>query len=97
MKAEGGSHLIAAALTDLYSPTFKRDLKNWFRSIPAYPKPFDMQFVPLTDVLDDMAGKFVDEECRSQCFDLTVRSNDEVSVKNSPPNSFLFVLRRIVS
>ena len=56
-----------------------------------------MQFVPLTDVLDDMAGKFVDEECRSQCFDLTVRSNDEVSVKNSPPNSFLFVLRRIVS
>ena len=82
IKAEGGSHLIAAALGDLYSPGFKRDLKNWLKSVPQYPKPFDMQFVPLTDVLDDMAGKFVDEECRKQCFDLTVRSGDEAGTTN---------------
>ena len=48
---EGGSHLIAASITDLYSPGFKADLKAWLESVPTYPKAFNFQFQPLSEML----------------------------------------------
>jgi len=35
---EGGSHVIASAISDLYSPSFKEDLKQWLESVPKFPK-----------------------------------------------------------
>jgi hypothetical protein len=36
---EGGSHLIASVIADLYSPNFKMGLAQWLESIPQFPKP----------------------------------------------------------
>ena len=85
--ADGGSHLIAAAVTDIYSKNFQQNLKMWLESIPQYPKPFDMQFQPLTEMLHGMVGEFIDEDCTAQCFaqvenggDLTVDDSDACTV-----------------
>lgn len=34
-----------------------------------------MNFLPLTDVLQQMTENFVDEDCRKQCFDMASRMN----------------------
>ena len=44
INVEGGSHLIAAIISDIYSPNFKQNLGLWLESVPEYPKPFDMTF-----------------------------------------------------
>ena len=66
--AEGGSHLVAAAMSDIYSPSFKETLKQWLESVPKYPKPFDMHFQPLSDMLYGLTNQFIDKECQKQCY-----------------------------
>jgi hypothetical protein len=51
---EGGSHIIASIISDIYSPNFKNGLAQWLESIPAFPKPFNMQFTPLSEMLEGL-------------------------------------------
>ena len=62
--------VIGAAMSDIYSMNFRHNLVNWLASIPKYSKPFNMKFVPLTEILDDLSDDFMDPECKRQCFDL---------------------------
>ena len=75
IEVEGGSQLIAATINDLYSPNFKHNLAAWLGSIPKYSKPFNMKFIPLTELLDDLADDFMDPECKRQCYELAAYSN----------------------
>lgn len=70
IEVEGGSQLIGATMSDLYSMNFKYNLVTWLASIPKYAKPFNMQFVPLTELLHDLSDDFMDAECKRQCFEL---------------------------
>ena len=63
----GGSHLIAQAVTDLYGSGFRSTLVEWLKSIPHYPKPFDMVFEPITTLLYRMLTDLVDGECYKTC------------------------------
>ena len=52
---------------DIYAPSFKSTLRKWLQSIPKFPKPFDMTFVKLSEVLAGLGKHFIDEECKEQC------------------------------
>ena len=74
MKAFGGSHKIAAMVGDLYSPNFKGNLEQWLNSVPYYPRPFDWNFVPITEVLQKFTKTFLDEECVEQCAQQSIQA-----------------------
>ena len=60
--AQGGSHEIAAVLSDVYSPTFKGDFKEWLKSIPAYPKAYNFFLGTIADLVNFRAHDLFLEE-----------------------------------
>ena len=60
--AQGGSQDIASILSDVYSPTFKSQFKEWLRSIPQYPKAFRFQMGSISDLLNFRANDLFPEE-----------------------------------
>ncbi|KAL9983627.1 hypothetical protein ACROYT_G005826 [Oculina patagonica] len=60
--AHGGSQDIASILSDVYSPTFKTEFKEWLKTIPTYPKAFQFQMGSITDLLDFRANDLFQEE-----------------------------------
>ena len=66
--AHGGSQDIASILSDVYSPTFKTEFKEWLKTIPAYPKAFRFQMGSITDLLNFRANDlFPDEKVTWGC------------------------------
>ena len=66
--AQGGSQEIASILSDVYSPTFKNEFKEWLKSIPAYPKAFRFLMGSITDLVNFRADDlFSDEPTDSGC------------------------------
>lgn len=63
--AQGGSQDIASILSDVYSPTFKNEFKEWLQSIPQYPKAFKFLMGSITDLVNFRANDlFPDEKVR---------------------------------
>lgn len=60
--AHGGSQDIASILSDVYSPTFKTEFKEWLKRIPTYPKAFRFQMGSITDLLNFRANDLFQEE-----------------------------------
>ena len=60
--SQGGSHEIAAVLSDVYSPTFKGDFKEWLKSIPAYPKAYNFFLGTIADLVNFRAHDLFLEE-----------------------------------
>ncbi|XP_028399954.1 uncharacterized protein LOC114523277 [Dendronephthya gigantea] len=56
VQALGGSQKIAAAVADVYSPTFKNTLVEWLDSINSYPKAFKFIMGSITDLVDFRAA-----------------------------------------
>ncbi|XP_064609751.1 uncharacterized protein LOC135473788 [Liolophura sinensis] len=50
LMVEGGEQGIAAVVSEMYTTGFKHELVQWLDSIPRYPKPFDFQMAPITDL-----------------------------------------------
>lgn len=50
--AQGGSQEIATILSDVYSPTFKTDFKDWLQSIPTYPKAYRFLLGTIADLVN---------------------------------------------
>ena len=63
--AQGGSQDIASILSDVYSPTFKNEFKEWLQSIPQYPKAFKFLMGSITDLVNFRANDlFPDDKVR---------------------------------
>ena len=60
--AQGGSQHIASILSDVYSPTFKTEFKEWLKTIPDYPKAFRFQIGSITDLLDFRANDLFQDD-----------------------------------
>lgn len=60
--AQGGSREIAAVLSDVYSPTFKGDFKEWLKSIPTYPKAYNFFLGMIADLVNFRARDLFLEE-----------------------------------
>ena len=60
--AHGGSQHIASILSDMYSPTFKTEFKEWLQTIPDYPKAFRFQMGSITDLLNFRANDLFQED-----------------------------------
>ena len=60
---KGGSHEIATSITDLYGAAFRTDLVSWLKSIPYFPKPFDMVFEPITSLMYHLLDDLVAGDC----------------------------------
>ena len=78
--ALGGSHEVAAILSDAYSPTFKSEFKEWLVSIPKYPKPFLFQVGSVTDLVnfrmrDLFPGEKVNWGCEGHAASLKTETN----------------------
>ena len=82
---KGGSHEIATSITDLHGAAFRTDLVSWLKSIPYFPKPFDMVFEPITSLMYHLLDDLVAGDCYqaenlkfSFCFTfiLIIHSND---------------------
>ena len=78
--ALGGSHEVAAILSDAYSPTFKTEFKEWLVSIPKYPKPFLFQVGSVTDLVnlrmrDLFPGEKVNWGCEGHAASLKTETN----------------------
>ncbi|KAI8490960.1 hypothetical protein Bbelb_313790 [Branchiostoma belcheri] len=52
MMVQGGDQMIAAAITEFYTPSFANSLKDWLESIDEFPKAFEFSMRPITDLLD---------------------------------------------
>ena len=65
--AIGGSHKIATTITDLYSTNFRTNLMTWLDSIPLYPKPFEPQLLPITDLMKHLIDDMIDPTCYEAC------------------------------
>ena len=69
LDVKGGSPEIAAAITDFYTPAFKSLFKKWLSSIRDYPKPYDMTFGRITELLDVNANSlFKEGNAKGGCF-----------------------------
>ena len=78
--AQGGSQEIASILSDVYSPTFKNEFKEWLKSIPAYPKAFRFLMGSLTDLVNFRADDlFSDEPTNWGCDGLAGTLETEVT------------------
>ena len=51
----------------MYGPNFRGNLNAWLQSIPNFPKPFDMSFIPLSEILKRLSKSFLDQDCKKQC------------------------------
>ena len=54
--AQGGSQDIASILSDVYSPAFKTQFKEWLETVPRYAKAFSFQISSVTDLLNFKAN-----------------------------------------
>lgn len=78
--AMGGSQQIASILSDAYSPTFKNEFKDWLGSIPQYPKPFEFQMAPVTNLLNfRLHDIFPEERSNWGCEGNAANLTEEVS------------------
>ena len=78
--ALGGSHEVAAILSDAYSPTFKSEFREWLVSIPKYPRPFLFQVGSVTDLVnfrmqDLFPGEKVNWGCEGHAATLKTETN----------------------
>ena len=60
--AQGGSQDIASILSDVYSPAFKTQFKEWLQTVPKYAKAFRFQIGSTTDLLNFKANDLFKEE-----------------------------------
>lgn len=60
--AQGGSQEIASILSDVYSPSFKTEFKEWLKTVPKYAKAFHFQMGSITDFLNFRATDLFKEE-----------------------------------
>lgn len=70
VEAKGGHQEIATIVSDMYSPTFKDDFKDWLQSIPAYPKAIKFKLGSIVDLVNFRAndlfhGEDIDWGCES--------------------------------
>ena len=84
--AQGGSQEIASILSDVYSPTFKTEFKEWLRTIPTYPKAFRFQMGSITELLNFRANDLFSEEkvnwgCEGNAANLLTEEKDGKTVK----------------
>ena len=84
--AQGGSQEIASILSDVYSPTFKNEFKEWLKTIPTYPKAFRFQMGSISDLLNFRANDlFLEEEvqwgCEGHAASLLTEEKDGKTVK----------------
>ncbi|XP_066266192.1 uncharacterized protein [Branchiostoma lanceolatum] len=49
---EGGDQEVASIVADFYSTGFKDTFTEWLKSIPTYPKPIEMFFGTMSELLD---------------------------------------------
>ena len=68
VEAKGGSQDIASILSDIYSPTFKTEFKEWLQSIPKYPKAYKFVMAKTSDLVNFRASDLFPEEKVSICF-----------------------------
>ena len=68
VEAKGGSQDIASILSDIYSPTFKTEFKEWLQSIPKYPKAYKFVMGRISDLVNFRASDLFPEEKVSICF-----------------------------
>ena len=79
--AQGGSQEIASILSDVYSPSFKGEFKEWLKTIPTYPRAFRFQMGFITDLLNFRANDLFPEEnvrwgCEGYAASLLTEEND---------------------
>ena len=60
--AQGGSQDIASILSDVYSPAFKTQFKEWLQTVPKYAKAFRFQMGSMTDLLNFKANDLFKDE-----------------------------------
>lgn len=68
VEAKGGSQDIASILSDIYSPTFKTEFKEWLQSIPKYPKAYKFVMGKISDLVNFRSSDLFPEEKVSICF-----------------------------
>ena len=68
VQAIGGSHMIAHVITDLYSASFRSNLVKWLDSIAYFPKPFNPQLLPISNMMKHLIDDMIDSECYKACF-----------------------------
>ena len=59
--------IIASSISDLYSSNFRSNLVRWLKSIPYYPKPFDLVLQKHTELIKHLIDDFIDPDCYRQC------------------------------
>ena len=84
--AHGGSQDIASILSDVYSPTFKTEFKEWLKTIPTYPKAFRFQMGSITDLLNFRANDLFQEDtvnwgCEGNAAHLRTEKTDGKTLK----------------
>ena len=84
--AHGGSQDIASILSDVYSPTFKTEFKEWLKTIPTYPKAFRFQMGSITDLLNFRANDLFQEDtvnwgCEGNAAHLRTEKKDGKTLK----------------
>lgn len=84
--AHGGSQDIASILSDVYSPTFKTEFKEWLKTIPTYPKAFRFQMGSITDLLNFRANDLFQKEtvnwgCEGNVVHLQTEEKDGKTLK----------------
>ena len=62
VEAKGGSQDIASILSDVYSPTFKTEFKEWLQSIPQYPKAYKFLMGSISDLVNFRANDLFPDE-----------------------------------
>ena len=73
--AKGGHQDVATILSNMYSPTFESDFKDWLQSIPTYPKAIAFKVGSIVDLLnfrvnDLFIGEDIDWGCESHSGEL---------------------------
>ena len=84
--AQGGSQEIASILSDVYSPTFKTQFKEWLSTVPQYAKAFRFQIGSITDLINFRASDLFQEEtvnwgCEGNAALLQTEEKDGKTVK----------------
>ncbi|XP_066271929.1 uncharacterized protein [Branchiostoma lanceolatum] len=52
MMVQGGSQMIAASITEQYTPSFGNSLRDWLESINEFPKAFEFTMGMVSDLFD---------------------------------------------
>ena len=94
VEAKGGSQDIASILSDVYSPTFKTEFKEWLQSIPRYPKAYKFLMGSITELVNFRANDlFPSEKVCSYC--ITEPSNLFLQMPQPRKNNLLLAKRTV--